>query len=358
MKHIRKRPRLDQLLNEQRSMSSSWGRRVYLALLAILALTIADYLVGDAFVLSADGILLSDRTVVDAMYPARVAEVFVREGDSVERGALLMKLVSTDMQREIADLSARDAELATRQAQLRVDQSRISALLPLAERWSHDATESVTRFDTISSKGLISAQTQNQAQVARYDAAAKRAELQGQSTVLAAEVPEVERSSARAHDALADLEALYANGEVRAASAGVIGPRVPDVGHVARTGDELMLLYGGKRYILAYLPELYMFSISRGDKVAVTAGPGAPPVTGVVDALLDVADALPPEFQSNFRPRDRDRLIRIALPEAPSFALSQKVRVGGCALGWCWRNAASSWLGGALDRLMSHWPTF
>jgi hypothetical protein len=99
-----------------------------------------------------------------------------------------------------------------------------------------------------------------------------------------------------------------------------------------------------------------MFPVSRGDEVSVTAGPGAPPVTGVVDALLDVADALPPEFQSTFRPRDRDRLIRIALPEASSFALSQKVRVGGCAFGWCWRNAASSSLGGAWNRLISYWP--
>ena len=92
--------------------------------------------------------------------------------------------------------------------------------MPLAERWSHDASQNVTRFDTISSRGLISVQTQNEAQVARYDAAAKQAELQGQSTVLAAEVPEIERSYARAHDALANLEGLYADGEIRAASAG------------------------------------------------------------------------------------------------------------------------------------------
>jgi hypothetical protein len=56
---------------------------------------------------------------------------------------------------------------------------------------------------------------------------------------------------------------------------------------------------------------------------------------GSVETLLSVADALPPEFQSMFRPRDRGRLVRIRLPDGHPFATSQKLQVRGCVLGWC-----------------------
>jgi hypothetical protein len=47
--------------------------------------------------------------------------------------------------------------------------------------------------------------------------------------------------------------------------------------------------------------------------------------------VLGVADALPAEFQNMFRPRDRSRLVRVVLDDPQPFAVSQKVRVSGCA---------------------------
>jgi hypothetical protein len=95
-------------------------------------------------------------------------------------------------------------------------------------------------------------------------------------------------------------------------------------------------VYGEKAYILAYLPDMYLFAVSPGDKVEVSGGTGSRSSVGTVEAILTVADALPPEFQNTFRPRDRSRLIRISLPPDNGFAISQKVRIGGCGFGWCW----------------------
>jgi multidrug resistance efflux pump len=240
------------------------------------------------------------------------------------------------VEREIADLSARNVELGVREAQLRVDQSRVTALLPLADRWSREAGQSVARFDTVAAKGIVTSQTQNQALFSRFDAASKLAELKGQAEVLESEVPDVVRSRSRAEGALAQLVALYDGGSVRSPVGGVVGPRVPDVGHVAKTGDELMVVYRRDTYVLAYLPRYYMFRIARGDKVQVSGGSGTPSVTGVVESVLSVADALPEEFQVASRPRDRDRLLRISLPKSHGFALSQKLEISGCAFGWCW----------------------
>jgi multidrug resistance efflux pump len=337
MKRLKNRPRLDALVTQQRTGGAPWGRRIYLALLTLLGLSIADYFVGDALWLDADGVLLADRHAVDAVFPARIAEVLVRPGDKVARGQLLMKLESLDIQREIADLSARDAELGVREAQLRVDQSRVAALLPVAERWSKQARTSLAKFDSVSAKGLITTQSQNQAMSALYDSAAKNAELEGQSQVLTTELPRIAEMQRRAHDALEQLRASYDDGAVRAPADGVVGPHVADVGRVARAGEELTLVYGRDSYVLAYLPNLYLFAIAKGDRVLVNGGPGAPSVVGTVADVLDVAESPPQELQSKFRPTDRNRLIRISIPKDSGLALAQTVRVSGCALGWCWR---------------------
>jgi multidrug resistance efflux pump len=336
MQRIRKRPRLDQLLNQQRSSKIAWGRKLYLLLLSGLGLVLFNYFVGDAFLLRADGILLTDRKIVAATYPAKVVAVRVKEGDIVPQGEILVDLRSADMLRDIADLSVRTGNLAAQEAQLRVRGATTRILMPLAERNARESTEVVARIDTLSDRGLISSQSMTQALSSGYDMAAKLADLKGQSEIISQELSLVEQSHRRAAEALTQLEAFYDGGALRAASAGTVGSSVPVVGQVVRFGDELMRIYGEKAYVLAYLPDIYLFSVTPGDKVEVSAGTVSS--IGTVDAILSVADALPPEFQNTFRPRDRSRLVRISLPKENGLAISQKVRVGGCVFGWCWRS--------------------
>ena len=339
MLRIRKRPRFDNLVNQQRAATVAWGRRIYLGLLALLVLTLLNYFAGDAVVLRADGILLTDRYVVAATYPARVTAVHVKEGDVVQKGAVLAELESSEMLKDIADLVLRTAGLATRLTQLRIKNTTVSSLIPLAERHARETSEAVARVDNLSGRGLVSSQALNQTLTAEYDTASRLAELRGQAGSLDEELTLTERSYAKANDALTQLERLYDRGQLRAPAAGVVGPRVPVVGQVVKFGDELLQIYGNKPYVLAYLPDIYLFAVSRGDGVEVSGGTGTTSVTGTVASILGVADALPPEFQNMFRPRDRSRLVRIDLPENNGFAISQKVRVGGCIAGWCWRNS-------------------
>lgn len=339
MLRIRKRPRFDNLFNQQRATTVAWGRRIYLGLLLLLGLGVLNYFLGDAVVLRADGILLTDRYIVAATYPARVAAVRVKEGDAVGEGTVLIELESAEMLKDIADLALKNADLATRRLQLRVRATTVSSLLPLAERHSRESNEAVARIDSLSARGLVSSQGMNQALSAEYDTAARLAELRGQGRVLGEEMTLAESSHDKANAALVQLESFYDRGQLRAAAAGVIGPRVPVVGQVAKFGEELLQVYGESAYVLAYLPDTYLFGVSPGDRIEVMGGPGSASVVGTVDSILGVADALPPEFQNMFRPRDRSRLIRISLPKDHGFAVSQKVRVRGCIVGWCWRGA-------------------
>jgi multidrug resistance efflux pump len=342
MLHIRKRPRFDNLVNQQRATTVAWGRRIYVALIAILALTLLNHFAGDAVVLRADGILLTDRYVVAATYSARVAAVHVKEGDTVQQGTVLVELESSEMLKDLADLVLRTANLTTRLTQLRIRTETVASLIPLAERHARETNDAVARADNLSKRNLISSQSLNQTLTAEYDTAARLAELRGQASSLDEELTLTERSHAKAGAALTQLEMLYDRGQLRAAAAGVVGPRVPVVGQVVKFGEELLQIYGGRPYVLAYLPDKYWFAVSRGDRVEVTGGTGSASETGTVDSILGVADALPAEFQNMFRPRDRSRLIRIDLPKDHGFAISQKVRVGGCLPGWCWKSPLSN----------------
>jgi multidrug resistance efflux pump len=354
MQRIRPRTRVDVLRAEHRAAPIRWGRWLYLAILIGLGLAAANWAVGSAVLLRADGLVLAERSIAAATYGGRVARVHVREGQRVRAGEVVVELESADMLRDIAQVSAQNAEFTTRELQLRARVAALAALMPLAERHSRESTEAVSRLDSMSSRGLVSAQRLGEALGTQYEAAARLAALQAEAALLASELPMVARSRQRAAETLNQLEAFYDGGLIRAARDGTVGARVPVHGQVVRVGEDLLQVHGDEVSVLAYLPDLYLFGLSPGDRV--TVGGAYARVDGVVEALLPVTDALPLEFQSMFRPRDRSRLIRIRLASAAPFAVSQKVQVGGCALGWCWRSEPlPSALAGMWQRLRAVW---
>jgi len=342
MKRIRTRTRVDTLANDQRVSPVKWGRRVYLAILIGLGLLGLDLAIGDALILRADGLVVADRSVLAAVYPARVAKVLVREGQRVAAGDVVAQLESPEMLRDIAQASAQNADLAIRQSQLQARSVAIAALLPLGERHARESAGVIQKLDSLSGIGLISSQRRDQALGSEYDAASGLAGLRAEAALLASELPMVARSRGQADETLRQLDAFYDHGRVRAATAGTVGARVPAPGQVVRFGDDLLQIYGDEQTVLAYLPDMYLFALAPGDRVELTSGSAR--AGGVIEAMLTVTDALPPEFQSMFRPRERSRLIRIRLEGGHGFAVSQKVQVRGCALGWCWHSQPVSGL--------------
>ncbi len=336
MQRIRTRMRVDVLANEQRASPVKWGRRVYLAILLGLGLLGLNWAVGDTLILRADGLVIADRSVAGATYAARVSKVLVREGQRVAAGDVVVELESSDMLRDIAQVSAQNADLAVREVQLRTRAVALGALLPLAERHARESAGVVSQLNHMTGAGLISSQRFDQALGSEYEAASRLAGLHAEASLLANELPLLTRGRERADSTLRQLEAFYDRGLIRAARDGTTGTRVPAPGQVAKIGDELLQIYGDQTSVLAYLPDTYLFTLSTGDRVELIGGQDR--AEGIIESLLAVTDALPPEFQSTFRPRDRSRLMRIRLIEGSGFALSQKVHVRGCALGWCWHS--------------------
>lgn len=332
MKRLRSKTRLDTLKSREAWRSGRWSRRIYLLILVLIGGVVLNYAFGDAFILRADGMIVRDRYAVSATYPAKVAAVYVKEGDLVEKGAILARLESADVLRDIAQLSVQFADVTGRDTQIRIKAATTRDLLPLAERHAEQARVFMKRYDTM--KGLIPNDKQDQALGSEFMTASRLAELKSEVRVIDRQLPLMEAAQDRAQTALRQLDNFYDEGNLRAPVAGIVGPKIPVPGQVAGFGTALFDVYGEGGDVLAYLPEMYLFSVKAGQKVRIRAG--RRDAVGTIEAVLPVTDALPPEFQNLFRPRDRGQLVRIAFPGHAEFAVSQKIQVSGCALGWCW----------------------
>lgn len=332
MKRLRSKSRVDTLAVQQSWRSGQWTRRIYLVLLAAIALVVLNYSLGDAVILRADGMVVRDRYDVGATFPAKVAAVYVEKGDRVDKGQVLAKLESAEILKDIAQLSLQFADISTRDAQIAIRAGTTRELVPLAERHAEQSASAVQRYETM--KGLIPTNRQSEALGSKYMTAARLAELKNEAKVIEKQLPLLQAAQERAQQALSQLDAFYDKGNIKAPFSGVLGSKVPVPGQVVNFGDVLFDLYGTHTEVLAYLPEMYLFRLDVGDKVNVTGGRTS--AIGTVDAILPVTDALPPEFQNTFRPRDRGQLVRISLPEKDDFAIAQKIEVSGCAVGWCW----------------------
>src|SRR5262245_15736640 len=66
------------------------GRTVYLAMLAVLLFSLADFLFGNLVAFQADGLVIRDRIAVATTYLARVTSVDVREGRLVREGDVVL----------------------------------------------------------------------------------------------------------------------------------------------------------------------------------------------------------------------------------------------------------------------------
>jgi multidrug resistance efflux pump len=325
MRPLKTRLRPDNIPSEKRVMRGRTGRTIYLLLLFVFGLAVANYLFGDYILLNADGLVLRDQNVIATPYVARVVSVDVEEGQKVDNGSVLLTLQSSEILERLADLSTKRAELAVKSTDFKVRAESVVELLPLAERRAAEAINTIKQFDRLADAKLVTSARYQEALRVNYEASKDRVNLMTQGKVLNDELQSLDEAFADADEAIANLQKVYADGVVHSPVSGSIGASIPAVGNVYRAGEPILSIYSGDAYVLAYLPRRYLFQISEGMEVSVTDGRDT--ATGVVSEILPVTDTLPKEFQNTFKPSDRSQLAKIKLEAPAPFPLNQKVSV-------------------------------
>lgn len=325
---IKTRRRPDALVNDVRRERNSLGRRIYVVLLAAGAVAIVNYLVGDMVFLRADGLVVRDRTVIASAYLAELTTVEVREGDVVAAGQPLLTVQSAEMIDRLGQLSAREGELIARLSEIKVKARTYQKLKPIAEMRVRESATVVSDQGPARARGLITAASRDDAMSNYYEATQALVALDAEQEALGEELAALEAARANTRLAIERLTEHYADGTIDAPRAGTVVGEVPAPGLVVKPGDPILTLYSGRPYIVAFVPAHYLPGLVSGDRVRVTSGRIS--TVGTVDEVLPVAQALPPEFQRSFRPRDRHRMVRLKIDEAVAFPVLDKVRIRDC----------------------------
>jgi multidrug resistance efflux pump len=325
MRTIKKRMRPDNIPNEQRVMRGRTGRTIYIVLLSLFGLGVLNYLFGDFILLDADGLVLQDQHVIATPYVARLEKVDVTEGQHVDEGAPLLTLQSTELLERLADLSTKRAELVAKATDFKIRAENVTQLLPLAERRTEEAVNTIKQFDNLADARLVTSARYQEALRVNYEASKDKVNLLTQRLVLEEELASLVKALADADGAISKLQDVYADGVVKSPVAGSIGATVPAVGNVYRAGDPILTVYSGESYVLAFLPRRYLFPITLGMNVQISDGRDI--ANGVVSEILPVTDTLPKEFQNTFKPSDRNQLAKIKLDGPSPFPLNQKVNI-------------------------------
>jgi multidrug resistance efflux pump len=325
MRPLKNRPRPDNIPNEQRVVRGRAGRAIYLGLLGLFGLIVANYLLGDFVLFKADGLVLRKEHVIATTYIARVESVDVKEGQPVDAGTPLLTLQSSEILEQLADLSTKRTDLLSKVVDFKVRAENVAQLLPLADRRVQEAANTIKEFDNLANARLVTAARYQEALRVSYEANRDQIALATQGKVLNEELTALEKALGDADDAIARLQQLYSNGIVVSPVDGSIGAAIPPIGNVYRPGDPILSVYSGDPYVLVFLPRRYLFPVRAGMEVRITDGQSS--AAGVITEILPVTDALPKEFQNTFKPSDRNQLAKIKLTSPSSFPLKQKVSV-------------------------------
>src|SRR5262245_15624344 len=296
----------------------------------------AWYLVsGDAVMLSADAIVTRQRVAVAAPWQdARVREVYVRPGDRVEAGQKIAIVESPTMSRSLAELAAEKARIGSRVAQLEGRKTVVTTLLPLAEASAAEAQAFLGKVQNAGANGLAVSKTLAELTAASVQASDRFLSLKAEQGSLDLETKATKAALDEVSAAYDDLQRTYEKGILHAPVSGYVGAHVAMVGEVlSGANDRITSIYTGPSFVLAYIPESYLFDVTEGEKVAVKAR--GQTIVGDVEKVLPVTEALPPEFQLPNRARGRGQLVRIALPGKAEFAMDQKGHVSGCLFENC-----------------------
>jgi multidrug resistance efflux pump len=308
-------------------IAAVWGSWVYL-------------LPGSGLFLSADGLAVRDRISVSAPYDAKIKQVFVKPGDHVGKRQTIAIVESPSISRTLADLSAERARLGARIAQLDARQKVVAQLLPVAEESAKQAKGFLDELLKAETKGMTVARSLQEISAANFTATERVVSLKAEQESLKPELHAHKSALDETNAAYANLQRIYDDGILRAPVSGYIGSNVAYEGEVLVPGkDRVAQINTGKSFVLAFIPETYLFDVEKGERVVVRARGRT--VDGTVETILPVTEALPPEFQLPGKARNRGQVVRIALQNPDEFAVDEKVRVKGCFTADCNSNPVS-----------------
>lgn len=226
--------------------------------------------------------------------PGRIEEVLVKEGDTVQAGAVMMKIgipeISAKLgqvtaQEQAAQAKARLVEEGARKEKIREAKSMYESAVGALKL----AKKTYARIDTLYKEGLVSAQKHDEAKAALDTAAgiAKAAQSVYEMAQTGAREDEKKAAEALARQAasgVAEVKSLVSESELRAPRTGEVTRVVLHAGEVTPAGFPLVtLLDHSDKWVVFNIRENELSQIKIGTKLKAKV-----PALGLTDAAFTV----------------------------------------------------------------------
>jgi len=286
--------------------------------------------------LRADGSVMRERVAVAPAFEGRVAEVFVRPGDHVEKGQKIAIVKSVAISRTLADLAAEKARLMGKVAELQARRQVITNTLPFAKSNAAQTAVYLNDLNHARTEGLAVDKSLQEMTSAALIAFEHVASLKAEVDSLSAELEADQIALRQAASAYDDLSTTYADGVLYASVSGDIGASVAPVGQALSAGGTTVAdIFTGESFVLAYVRDAYLADLSEGVAVGVIARNET--LNGVVDRILPLTEALPSDLQTPNRMVERGRLVRVVLTDSNrrQLGIGQRVKVKACFVADC-----------------------
>lgn len=291
--------------------------------------------------------LKADSVLISPKINGYVAEVAVRDNQSVDVGQTLVRIEPADylakVEQQNAATRAQEAAQITLERQKSLQRSQITqaeAALRAAAAQLTKATLDYGRDQTLVAKGFA---TKEQLDTSRLEAEVAAAGVARTKAELQAAKDQLEVSTAREAQVKADLQQSVAVAKVGqldldhatliAPTKGVIGNKAVEVGQYVKAGTQLMIVVPlNKVYVLANFKETQVRNMRPGQKATVTVDAfSGTALEGVIDSISPATGSefslLPPENATgNFTKIVQRVPVKIALPA--NSALAQNMRPG------------------------------
>lgn len=303
----------------------SVGRIIYLMLVVGFALYVVLRLVGHLIVIDAVGLVTSDRFVIGAAYTAKVVQVKVSPGERVHAGQNIARLESTEVLASLAQLTQNLAVLEAQREAIIKRQRVVESIIPVAERRLAVAREGEKRLEYDTGRGAVTQNYRSAVLADAFEAERDLATLKSEHTSSQVELARISNNLEAVRNAIEATRRSYAEGALSAPVSGTVSTQVASPGEVLTAGEPVMELLSGGAYVLAYLANGRLYSVSPGDRVILTDG--VKTADARIERVDSVADNLPIEFRTAFGANERQEIMRVRTENGMPFPYLSRVKV-------------------------------
>lgn len=249
--------------------------KIYIPLAAVIILVIAGaiywYIDYSSYIKTDDAYLTSDVVTVSPKIMGRISKLYTEEGDSVQQGALLAELDSTDLLAQKAQIVSTKAQTQAgktqAEAKYQYDLKNIDVLKIGVERAKEDFERTKTQYNGgVATKEQFDHQKKAlETAQAQYEAA--KAQIQLSKTQIAASETTIKSSDAQ----IGVINSQLRNTKLYAPSKGIVAKRWLLPGDIANPGQSIFTINNNSKFwINVFLEETKVEKLHIGQEARFT----------------------------------------------------------------------------------------